>query len=282
MTPITIMTEIARTARPTVFETFFLSALAAGIGLALVAGPLGCFIVWRRLAYFGDTLSHASLLGVALALLFDVNVTLAVFAVCACLSLALLMMQKQSALSGDAILGLLSHSALALGLVVLSLMAWVRVDVMGLLFGDILSVTPSDLWLIWVGGAAVLVALAWVWNPLFAGTVSRDLADAEGVDPDRAQLVFMILMACVIAMAIKLVGALLITAMLIIPAATARRFSSGPEGMAILAALIGVAAVLVGLFGSLAWDTPSGPSIVLAAACLFALGQIAGSLISKQ
>ncbi|MEL6735985.1 MAG: metal ABC transporter permease, partial [Pseudomonadota bacterium] len=159
------------------FEPFFLSALAAGIGLSLVAGPLGCFIVWRRLAYFGDTLSHAALLGVAMGLLLNVNITLAVFVVSACVSVSLLFLQSRVGLSSDAILGLLSHSALALGLVVLSLMVWVRIDVMGLLFGDILSVNRTDLVLIWVGGAVLVGLLYWIWNPLFAGTVSRDLAD---------------------------------------------------------------------------------------------------------
>ncbi|MEM9677270.1 MAG: metal ABC transporter permease [Pseudomonadota bacterium] len=263
------------------FEPFFLSALAAGIGLSLVAGPLGCFIVWRRLAYFGDTLSHAALLGVAMGLLLNVNITLAVFVVSACVSVSLLFLQSRVGLSSDAILGLLSHSALALGLVVLSLMVWVRIDVMGLLFGDILSVNRTDLVLIWVGGAVLVGLLYWIWNPLFAGTVSRDLADAEGMAPDRAQFVFMMLMACVIAMAIKIVGVLLITALLIIPPATARRFSSGPEAMAVAAALIGAVSVVAGLFGSLIWDTPSGPSIVVAAACLFLFGQIVASVKSK-
>jgi zinc transport system permease protein len=135
-------------------------AILAGVGVALVAGPLGCFIVWRRMAYFGDTLSHSALLGVALALLFEVNITLAVFAVSACVAIALLLLQKRAAVSADALLGLLSHSALAIGLVVLAFMTWVRVDLMGFLFGDILAVSKSDIAVIWLGGLAVLAILA--------------------------------------------------------------------------------------------------------------------------
>lgn len=252
-------------------DDFFTRAILAGLGVALVAGPLGCFIVWRRLAYFGDTLSHAALLGVALAFLFEINITLAVFAVSVMISLALLLLQKRATLSSDALLGLLSHSALALGLVALAFMTWVRMDLMGLLFGDILAVSKTDIAVIWAGGIAVLVVLALIWRPLFAATVSAELAEAEDMHPDRANLVFMILMATVIAMSIKIVGVLLITAMLIIPAATARRFAAGPEQMAVFAALAGMAAIVLGLESSLRWDTPSGPSIVVAALALFLL-----------
>ena len=252
-------------------DDFFTRALIAGIGVALVTGPLGCFIVWRRLAYFGDTLSHAALLGVALAFLFEINITIAVFAVSAFVSIALLLLQRRASLSADALLGLLAHSALALGLVVLAFMTWVRMDLMGFLFGDILAVSRMDIAIIWIGGAIVLTILAMIWRPLFAGTVNRELAEAEGMKPQRADIVFMLLMALVIAISMKIVGVLLITAMLIIPAATARRFATGPEQMAVLATLIGAAAVIGGLFGSLEWDTPSGPSIVVAALALFVL-----------
>lgn len=252
-------------------DDFFSRALIAGIGVALVAGPLGCFIVWRRMAYFGDTLSHSALLGVALAFLFEVNITLAVFAVSAVVSLTLLALQRRATLSSDALLGLLAHSALALGLVCLAFLTWVRVDLMGFLFGDILAVSATDIAIIYLGGAFVLAVLVIVWRSLFAATVNRELAEAEGLNPDRSNVVFMLLMATVIAISMKIVGVLLITALLIIPAATARRFAGGPEQMAVLASMAGIIAVVAGLFGSLEWDTPSGPSIVVAALGLFVL-----------
>lgn len=250
-------------------DDFFTRAILAGIGVALVADPLGCFIVWRRLAYFGDTLSHASLLGVALAFLLNVNITLAVFLICTLVSLLLLTLQRRGGLSSDALLGLLAHSSLALGLVCLAFMTWIRMDLMGFLFGDILAVSRLDIGIIYAGGAAVLVVLAMIWRPLFAATVNTDLAEAEGMQPQRANLIFMVLMATVIAIAMKIVGVLLITALLIIPAAAARRLSGGPEQMAVVAALVGACAVVMGLFASLHFDTPSGPSIVVAAMLLF-------------
>ena len=250
-------------------DDFFTRALVAGIGLALVAGPLGCFIVWRRMAYFGDTMAHSALLGVALSLLLDINLTLGVFAVAALVSLALVLLQRRNALSTDALLGILSHSTLAIGLVLVAFMTWVRVDLMGFLFGDILAVTVTDIAVIYAGGAAILLLLALVWRPLLAGTVNAEVAEAEGLRPELTRVVFMLLLASVIAIAMKLVGVLLITSLLIIPAATARRLSGSPEQMAVVAALLGAGAVSGGLFGSLAYDTPSGPSIVVAALGIF-------------
>jgi zinc transport system permease protein len=267
---------------PNMLDDFFVRALVAGIGVALVAGPLGCFIIWRRMAYFGDTLSHAALLGVALALLLKVNTTIAVGGVSMLLALLLVALRRKDTLSSDAILGLLSHSALALGLVCLAFMTWVRVDLLGLLFGDILAVTKFDIAMIFAGGSFVLVVLAVIWRRLFAATVSHDLAAGEGLEPDRTELVFMLLTAIVIAISLKIIGALLITALLIIPAAAARRLSSSPEQMAFVAAFLGVAAVIGGLYSSLNYDTPSGPSIVVAAMVLFLVSLVPGGHLVKR
>ncbi|NND49250.1 MAG: hypothetical protein HKN60_03250 [Rhizobiales bacterium] len=252
-------------------DDFFTRALIAGIGLALVAGPLGCFVVWRRMAYFGDTMSHSALLGVALALLADIPVIAGVFAVAVAVSIGLLLLQDRNALPADALLGILSHSTLALGLLLVAFMTWVRIDLMSFLFGDILAVSTADIAVIYVGGAAVLAVLIAIWRPLLAATVSTELAQAEGLHPRPTRLVFMLLMAAMIAMAMKIVGIILITALLIIPAAAARRFAATPEQMAVLASVLGAVAVGLGLTASLEFDTPSGPSIVVAAFVIFLL-----------
>lgn len=259
-------------------DDFFIRAMLAGIGVALVAGPLGCFVIWRKMAYLGDTLSHSALLGVAIALLLEVNLMLPVFVVSIIISVLLLMLQKRGDLSSDALLGLLSHSTLAIGLVVLALMTWVRVDLNGLLFGDILSVSKSDLGIIALGGLIIVGVLTIIWRPLFAATVNREIALAEGSNPDRVNLIFMVLLAAVIAISMKIVGALLITALLIIPAASARRLSNTPVQMIFLASAFGASSVVFGLFGSLQWDTPSGPSIVVAAAGMFGLVTLVSSI----
>ena len=255
-------------------DSFFVRALIAGLGLALVAGPLGCFVVWRRMAYFGDTMAHSALLGVALSFLLGINLAVGVFAVAGMVAVALLLLQRRASLSTDALLGILSHSTLAVGLVLVAFMSWVRFDLMGFLFGDILAVSHLDIAVIYLGGIVILGLLIIFWRPLLSSTVSTELAEAEGQNPDAAQIMLMVLMASIIAIAMKLVGVLLITSLLIIPAATARRFSTTPEQMGIFSSILGGLAVAGGLFASLRWDTPSGPSIVVAALTLFILSLV--------
>lgn len=250
---------------------FLLNALLAGLALALVAGPLGSFVVWRRMAYFGDTLSHAALLGVALGLMLEVNLTLAVVVCCVLLAVLLVTLQQRQPLASDTLLGILAHSTLSLGLVSLSFMDEVRVDLMGFLFGDLLAISPSDLAWIVGGSALVLLMLIALWRPLLAITVHEELARVEGLPVAAIRLALMLLIAVVIAVAMKIVGVLLITSLLIIPAAAAQRHARTPEQMALGASILGIVAVCLGL--TLSWyeDTPAGPSIVVSAAALFLL-----------
>lgn len=255
-------------------DDFLLRGLLAGIGLALVTGPLGCVIVWRRMAYFGDTLSHSALLGVALGFLTGIGAQTGIVVVCVCVALALTLLQEQRRLGSDTLLGIISHSTLSLGMIALAVLGSVRVDLLSYLFGDILAVGDDDLYAIWGGGALVLALLAWIWRPLLAITVDEDLARVEGVPVRRVRLGFTLIIAIIIALAMKIVGILLVTALLIIPAAAARRFARGPEVMAVLAALIGAGAVMGGLAASLQADVPTGPAIVAAAALLFLASQM--------
>ena len=252
-------------------DDFFIRALIAGLGVALVTGPLGCFVIWRRLSFFGDTLAHAALLGVTISLAIDMNISLAVFIVSSIVALILLRLQKTTNLAGDALLGLLAHSSLALGLVVLGFLSFIRFDIMGLLFGDILSVTKVDLIVIWVGGLAIILILKLIWKSLFASTINYDLAAAEGMNPEKANAIFTILMAAIIAISIKMVGLLLITGMLIVPAAMARNLSNSPMQMVFFSVIGGLLSVLIGLFVSLEINSPSGPSIISVALILFIL-----------
>jgi zinc transport system permease protein len=259
------------TAMTTAMADFVLRAALAGIGVAAVAGPLGSFVVWRRMAYFGDTLSHSALLGVALGLLLGVDLNLAVVAVCVGLAVLLVILQEQRLLASDTLLGIMSHGALSLGLIAVSFLETVRVDLTTYLFGDILAVSGHDLAWIWGGAAFALALTIFLWRPLLSVTLHEELARVEGINVAAVRLAFMLLVAVVIAVAMKIVGILLITSMLILPAATGRRFARTPEAMAAFAALAGVVAVLLGMAMSLRWDTPAGPSIVVAAGVLFAV-----------
>jgi zinc transport system permease protein len=254
-------------------DEFLLHALAAGLGVAVIAGPIGVFVIWRRMAYFGDTLAHSALLGVALGFLLGVSVNLSVIILSVVLALLLVGMHSNRQLSSDTQLGILAHSALSLGLVVMAFQTHVRVDLMSYLFGDILAVTTTDLLWIWCGGLLALTILTLIWRPLLALTVHEELAQVEGIQVVPVRMSFMVLIALVIGISMKIVGVLLITSMLLIPAAVARRFSRTPEQMALFAALAGMLAVVIGLAGSWYLDTPAGPTIVVAAALLFLLSQ---------
>ena len=263
-------------------EAFFLRALIAGLGVALVAGPLGCFVVWRRMAYFGATLAHGALLGVAFGLLLEINLTLGIAASSIAIALLVSGLQRQRMIGADTLLGILAHAGLAIGLVALAFMSGIRVDLMGYLFGDVLAVTWRDVVWIYIGGSAVLAVLAAMWRPMLSITVNEDLARAEGVRVERYQLAFMLILAVVIAIAMKVVGVLLIVSLLIIPAAAARAFARTPEQMAVQAALIGAVSVVGGLFASLHWNTPAGPSIVVVASALCALAFALGAGLGRR
>ena len=250
---------------------FLLYALLSGIGVALVTGPLGSFAVWRRMAYFGDTLAHSALLGVAFGLMLSINLNLAVTIGCLLLALVLVALQQSRFIATDTLLGILSHTTLALGLVSVSLFGETRIDLMAYLFGDLLAASLEDVITIYLVSAFVLAMLVWLWRPLLAITVHEELAAVEGVPVTAVRTALMLLMALVIAIAMKVVGVLLITALLIIPAAASRRLTRTPEQMAISASALGSLAIIGGLAASFYWDTPAGPSVVLTASSLFIL-----------
>jgi zinc transport system permease protein len=272
------MTTITMTTKAIpMLDDFVMRAALAGIGVALATGPLGCFVVWRRMAYFGDAISHAAILGVAASLMFSVSIFGGVLLV-ALVMAAMIALLSDRGIAADTLLGVLSHAALAFGLIAVSFISGARIDLMAYLFGDILAVGKSDLAVIWLGALSVIGVIGWRWQRLVLTTLSADLARASGLRPRHEQFVLTLALALVVAIAIKAVGALLIVAMLVIPAAASRALARTPEAMALGAIGVGIAAVGLGLQASLWWDTPTGPSIVAAAAIIFAVGQVVAAL----
>jgi len=251
---------------------FLLYAFIVGCGIAIIAGPLGAFTVWRRMSYFGDTLAHSALIGVAFGLFLEINITLSIILACAIIALLLVVLEKINSLSTDTLLGVLSHGSLALGLVCVSLYSDTRVNIYGYLFGDFLTVTLNEVLLIYLVISIITVPLVLQWRAFLMITVDEDLAHVEGHRVQVLKVMMMLMIASIIALAMKIVGVLLITALLIIPAATARRFSTSPEAMAALASTIGAVSVCLGLYGSFVWDIPAGPAVVLAALSIFIAG----------
>lgn len=252
-------------------DDFFIRALLGGIGVAAVAGPLGCVVVWRRMAYFGAAVSHSALLGVALGFLMGTGTEISILIFCLLFATLLSLLERQKILASDTLLGILAHGSLALGLIVITLIEEPRIDLNAYLFGDVLAITRGDLYLIYSLAALVLGGLLFIWRPLLSATVQEDLATVEGVRVEWVRFIFVLMVACVIAIGMKVVGVLLIVSLLIIPPATARHIAGTPEQMAVIAASLGGISVIGGLAASLQWDIPSGPAIVVAATLLFAL-----------
>ncbi|MCF6443733.1 metal ABC transporter permease [Nereida sp. MMG025] len=251
-------------------DDFLVRALIAGFGIALAAAPLGCLMVWRRMAFFGDATAHAAILGVALALAFDVAILFGVLGTAVAMAMILGSMSERTN-GSDTQLAVMSHSALALGLVAVSFLQEVRFDLDTYLFGDILAVDRADLLVVWIGAALVLALIAWRWNPLLTATLNPDLAIASGINARREQLFLTLSLSLVVAVAIKVIGALLIAALLIVPAAAARPLSRTPEGMLVVTTVIAAASVGGGLWASALFDTPSGPTIICVAALAFVI-----------
>jgi len=246
-----------------------LRALLAGLGLGAIAAPFGCFILWRRMAYYGETVAHAGLIGIALGFAASLDLTVSVLIVTLAMSGLLFLFGRQRVVPFDSLLGLLAHTALAAGVIATALVRGPQIDLMGFLFGDIFAITANDLRWIAFGGAAALAALVVMWRPMLALSVHEDLAAAEGTQGERTKLAFVLVLALVVAIAIKIVGVLLTIAFLVMPAATARPLSETPEQMALFAAIFGMLSVAIGLFVSVSLDTPGGPSIVLLLAMFF-------------
>ena len=252
-----------------IMDDFLVRALLAGLAIAFAAAPLGCFVVWRKMAYFGDATAHSSLLGIALGLALAIPLMFGVAIIAACVALTVSFSGGRNGFAADTILGVFSHSALALGLVLASLLPDLRIDLLETLLGDILAVSPTDVAYIWGGAVAIVAVMAWRWRSLLNATFSPELMVAEGGSARLDKLLLTLSLALFVALSIQLVGVLLITAMLILPAAAARSLAKSPEQMVGFAAAIGGSAIVFGLSASWFWDTPAGPSIILAASSIF-------------
>jgi len=261
-------------------DDFLVRSVLAAIGVAVAAAPIGCFVVWRRMAYFGDATAHAAVLGVALSLLASISVFPAVLIVCVLMAL-LVSLLTQRGYAMDTLLGVMAHSCLAIGLVAVSFVSGVRIDLMAYLFGDVLAVGSDDLMVIWGGACLVIGLVIMRWERLLLSTLSPDMARAANINPQQEQLVLTLCLSVVVAVAIKVVGVLLITAMLLIPAATARSWTKTPEMMAISALGCAVVASLLGFRSSYVFDAPTGPTIVTVSALLFVSAQIVRRILKK-
>ncbi len=258
------------------FEILF-PAWLTGILLAFITAPLGSFVIWRKMAYFGDTLSHSALLGVALGIFLNLKLDtqidpyFAIIFITVILALLLVWLETHTNFAIDTMLGIVAHSCLSLSIITISLLDNVRVDLMGYLFGDLLAINFDDVKIIACGVTFIGILLIIFWKKLLSITISSELAQIEGLNVSKLRLLLMLLTALTIALSMKFVGALIITSLLIIPSATARRFAKSPEQMTAYAILFTIFSVTGGLILSGFKDTPAGPSVVIIAASIFIL-----------
>ncbi|MDB4239028.1 metal ABC transporter permease [Alphaproteobacteria bacterium] len=262
-------------------DPFILRGILAGIAVALISGLVGCFVVWRRMSYYGESIAHSSLLGVGFAIVMGVSINLGIVFTCLLFGILFLWLQHSKVLSSDTLLGVLAHLALALGIIVISLNK-IKIDIHAFLFGDILTVSSSDLWGMYLGVLIAVFLICYNWSSLLLVTIDEDLAKAEGVNTLNINLLFTCILTIVVAISIQIIGLLLITAMLIIPAAASRRLANSPETMALVATLIGIVSVILGIMLSVEIDAPSGPSIVLVSAILFFLSPLLSIFTNKN
>jgi len=262
-------------------EPFIIRAIISGIGVAIIAGAIGCFVVWRKMAYFGDSLAHSALLGVALGLVFGISTNIGTIIVCSIFTITLIWLQQKKILATDTLLGILAHSALSVGMVTLSLLER-SVDLHSYLFGDILAVSPIEIYFVLIGGFFVLIFLYLNWTSFVLMTIDEKLARAEGINILLNQLLIMLLMTIAVAVSFKIVGLLLITSLLIIPAASARQLAHSPEMMAVISSILAMLAVILGIYSSYYMDTPSGPSIVVASAIIFIMVSLFIFFVQKK
>ena len=258
-------------------DDFLWRAIIGAALLGAACGPIGCFVLWRRMAYLGESVAHLGLLGAAIGLLIGISPIMGTAAL-AIIAALLMARTSDGLIPSGTLIGLIGHVGLALGFILLSTMENVRTDLMGYLFGDVLALSNTDLWLLAGAGILMLACMWLLWKPLLALTVNRDIAMAEGMNARIYDLAFLVLVAGLVAFGLKIVGALLIVALLLIPPAAARPFARTPEGMAIFASLIGAASAPLGIAAAWYTDAPAGPAIVLAAAAIFLLTSLAATL----
>ena len=262
-------------------DPFIIRGILAGIAVALISGLVGCFVVWRRLSYYGESIAHSSLLGAGIGILLGIGINIGVVVVCLFFGFIFLWLQQSKVLSSDTLLGVLAHVALALGIIVISFNK-IKIDLHSILFGDILTVSSNDIWGMYVGVFLAIIFILLNWSSLLLVTVDEDLAKAEGINPLYMNLLLTSVLTIVVALSLQIIGLLLITAMLIIPAATARRLVNSPEIMVVVSTLIGIFSVIIGIYISVETDIPSGPSIVVVTAVLFFISHFFGSFFKKE
>lgn len=248
---------------------FFQRAIIVGLILGTLMAALGVFVVLRRMSFFADAIGHSALTGIALGLLLDINPFIAALAFALLVALLIAGVRTISRQSFDTLLGVFFAAAVSIGVIIVSLTPGYQADLVNILFGDILTVAPLDMLLSVILALVIAVILFFSGKALVSLTFDASLARAESIPVARHELTFLLLLAATIALSIKFVGVMLVTAMLIIPAAAAQNLAKSLSSMFVWAGAIALFAVAAGMLASAAFNLPSGPAIVLVSTLVF-------------
>jgi zinc transport system permease protein len=264
---------------------FMQRALVGGSLIAILCSVLGIFLVLRRLSLIGDGLSHVTFGSVALALLFRLHsfyMTLAIIPVVLACAMGILKLAQKARIYGDAAIGIVSALGIATGVMLASLAGGFNVDLFSYLFGNILSISSSELAIATVLFTVVIAGVAIFYNDLFASTFDEELAKSSGIDTDRINAILVLLTALTVVLAMKVVGIMLISALLILPAASALQLAKGFRTAIFLSAGIGVCTVVVGISLSFMMNLPTGATIVLINFFTFLCALVVRSLFRRR
>ena len=274
-----------------------MTPLIAPLVLAVIAGPVGCLIVWRRMAYFGDAIAHSALLGVAVGLFIGFAPNIGVALISAFFAVLLVYLQHRRKLSIDTLLGILAHGALALGLL---LVFWSAVEtghgvhneaehkidphqlLETYLLGSLENISMYQNISLIIGASVIGVILKLIWEPLILMTLNMDLARAEGVPTLRLQYIMMGIMTSLVVMGMQITGVLFISSLLIIPAAAARQISTTPEKMIIWAIIFAFSGVSIGYLASKLADLPPGPAIISTITTIFIISLLISIFLRRK
>lgn len=274
-----------------------MTPLIAPLVLAVIAGPVGCLIVWRRMAYFGDAIAHSALLGVAVGLFIGFAPNIGVALISAFFAVLLVYLQHRRKLSIDTLLGILAHGALALGLL---LVFWSAVEtghgvhneaehkidphqlLETYLLGSLENISMHQNITLIIGAIVIGIILKLIWEPLILMTLNMDLAKAEGVPTLRLQYIMMGIMTSLVVMGMQITGVLFITSLLIIPAAAARQISTTPEKMIIWAIIFAFSGVSIGYLASKLADLPPGPAIISTLTTIFIISLLISIFLRRK
>lgn len=242
--------------------------------LSFLTAPMGCFLIWRRMSFFGATLAHSALLGAVIGLLLGVGVFVGVMGFTALLACLLTWWLQNQRLANDTVLAMIAHLTLAIGVVAISLMDNLRIDLMAYLFGDVLSISRPVFYQIVAVCIVSAIALRVFWRGFVNLAVQPDIAQVEGYRTTVLSFCFVLFLSITISVGMVTVGALLIVSMLIIPAATARLIANQLKTMVFAAWIFTVISIISGMVAAYYVDLPAGPMVVIASGGLFVLAYL--------